>query len=198
MPDPTPAPVSPTGAPLLPPSIARWVTLAIVSALAVLGALVAIYPDSKGLQVALAVTTALAAVLGIASPGLRRAAVVLLCLAPLTLGACSAKQKAAVEAYFKAVGECSLGSATEQGKDLIAELDGATKRPGGIDWKARGTALGFDVLRCALEALAAVVQNRLELAVARNSMGALPDAEVGALRDQITRINIARMDLAAQ
>lgn len=86
MPDQFPSPVdpatglpaSPTGTPLLPPAVARYVTLAVVLALAVLGSLTAIYSESKGLQVALAITTAIAAVLGIASPGLRRQVVVLL------------------------------------------------------------------------------------------------------------------------
>lgn len=76
--DQTPAPVSPTGEPWLPPAIARWVTLAVVAALAGLGAAVAMYPDCRPLQIALAVVTAVAAVLGIASPGLRRLAVPLL------------------------------------------------------------------------------------------------------------------------
>lgn len=122
---------------------------------------------------------------------------VILLACALSLSACSAAQKAAVEAYFRAVGECSLGSATEQGAALIAELDTATKQPGQIDWKARGTALGFDVLKCALEALANVVQNRLEVAVAKVEMGAMPDAEVAALRDQLARVNLGRHDLEA-
>lgn len=87
-PTPTPAPVSPTGAPILPPKVAQWASIVLVAALAGLGSAVAMWPESKGLQVALAIVTALAAVLGIASPGLRRVSVVLLCLAPLALGGC--------------------------------------------------------------------------------------------------------------
>lgn len=82
--DTNPAPVSPTGSPLLPPSVARWVTLAVVALLAGLGSAVAFYPDSRPLQIALAVVTALAAVLGIASPGLRRVVVALLLVGTVT------------------------------------------------------------------------------------------------------------------
>lgn len=81
--DQTPAPVSPTGAPLLPPSVARWVTLAVVALLAGLGAAAVYYPDSHAVQIALAVVTAVAAVLGIASPGLRRLVVPLLVVGSL-------------------------------------------------------------------------------------------------------------------
>ena len=114
----------------------------------------------------------------------------------VSLSACSETQKKAVSDYFKTVGECSLSAATEQGSALIKELDTATSKPGNIDWKAKGTALGFDVLACALEALANIVQNRLDLALAPEQMGLMPDPKVIALRDQLTRINIAKMDLA--
>jgi len=64
--------VSPTGRPVLPPRVARWATLAVVALLAGLGSAAIYYPDAHAVQIALAVVTALAAVLGIASPGLRR------------------------------------------------------------------------------------------------------------------------------
>lgn len=69
---------SPTGTPLVPPNVFKWIALVVGVALTTLGSLVAIYPDVKGIQVALAIVGAVAAVLGIASPGLRKAVVVLL------------------------------------------------------------------------------------------------------------------------
>lgn len=81
--------VSPTGAPRLPPAIAQWVGLALVVALAALGALSTLYPEVRGIQVAFAVVTALAAALGIASPGLRKPLVALLMVGTLGLGGCA-------------------------------------------------------------------------------------------------------------
>lgn len=69
---------SPTGTPLIPPTAFKWVALVVGVALSALVSLIAIYPDAKGLQVALAIVSAIAAVLGIASPGIRKAVVVLL------------------------------------------------------------------------------------------------------------------------
>lgn len=185
-PNPEPA-VSPTGAPVLPPKAAQVLTYVVIAALAGLGSAVALWPDSKGLQVALAVVTALAAVLGIASPGLRRMSVVLLTAGALTLSACSAF-KADASRFFKLTAECSLGAATEEGAALIKDLDATTKM-GAVDWKAKGEALGWDVLACALEALAQVIQNRLELALAPEQMGLMPDPKVDDLVEQLSRVN---------
>ena len=182
MPSPV-EPVSPTGTPLLPPKVAQAATIIIVAALAGLGSAVAFWPDNRALQIALAVVTALAAVLGIASPGLRRMSIVLLAAGALTLSGCSAF-KADAGRFFKKVASCSLGAATEEGAALIKELDGATKA-GAVDWRAKGEALGWEVLACALEALAEVVQNRLELALAPEQMGLMPDPNVAALVEQL-------------
>lgn len=186
-------PVSPTGSPVLPPKWAQAATVVVVAALAGLGSAVAYWPDSRALQIALAVTTALAAVLGIASPGLRRTALVFLVASPLLLGGC-ALFKADASRFFKLTASCSLAGATEDGAALLKDLDTATKR-GSVDWRAKGEALGWDVLACALEALANVVQNRLELALAPEQMGLMPDSNVGALVEQLGRLHEG-LDLA--
>ena len=180
-------PVSPTGQPLLPPKVAQWLGVVIVAALAGVGAASAVYPDSKPLQITLAVLTALAAVLGIASPGLRRVSVVLLVAGSLTLAACSAV-KADASRFFKDLASCSLGAATDEGAKLIKDLDGATKL-GEVDWKAKGEALGWDVLACALEALGNIIQNRLEMALAYNKFGAKDDEALNSMVEQLSRVH---------
>ena len=83
MPDPT-DPTSPTGTPVIPPTVFKYVALVIAVALSVLGVLMGVYPAVHAYSLAFAIISAVAGVLGIASPGLRSAVKV---VAALALGA---------------------------------------------------------------------------------------------------------------
>jgi hypothetical protein len=106
---PETAKASPTGTPKLPVSVIGYITIGITVALAVLVSLVGIYPDSKALQVALAVVTALAGVLGIASPGLRKTAVVLALVLLPTLSGCVTIERIGAAAKLAAPGVLDCG-----------------------------------------------------------------------------------------
>ena len=85
----TPVPESPTGTPFIPPAAFKYIALVATLALAVLGALMGLYPENPTVKLAFAVASALAGVLGIASPGLRKTTVIFaLCCLPL-LGGCA-------------------------------------------------------------------------------------------------------------
>jgi hypothetical protein len=87
---PIPAPTSPTGIPWLPPVAAKYLGLTVLLALAVLGVLMGCYPNVHGFAVAFAVSSAVAGVLGIASPGLRTPTVgLLLCVGLLSATGCA-------------------------------------------------------------------------------------------------------------
>ena len=92
MTDPTTAspatPVSPTGTPWIPAAAQKYIILAIMLALAVLGVLMATYPAVHGFAVAFAIVSAVAGVLGIASPGIRTPTVGLLLCCALVFSAC--------------------------------------------------------------------------------------------------------------
>lgn len=153
--DTNPAPVSPTGAPLLPPSVARWVTLLIVALLAGLGSAVAFYPDSRPLQIALAVVTALAAVLGIASPGLRRVVVALLLVGTVTSASgCAWWQK---QHELKAdLSACATGVVVGEVEALMGEAAQAIQQ-NPVDWDRhldQLVARGGQAALCAILALA--------------------------------------------
>jgi disulfide bond formation protein DsbB len=151
----TAAPVSPTGAPLLPPSVARWVTLAVVAALAGLGAAVAMYPDCRPLQIALAVVTALAAVLGIASPGLRRVVVALLLVGTVT--SASGCAWLAKQADLKAdLSACASTAVVGEVEALMGEAATALQSSP-VDWDRhldQLVARGGQAALCAILALA--------------------------------------------
>lgn len=148
-------PASPTGTPLLPPAVARWATLVVVLALAVLGSLVAFFPESRGLQIGLAVTTAIAAVLGIASPGLRRAVSILLLVAVTVTGTSCAwlQQRPKLVADL---GACTSTAASGEVQALMGEaVTAMQQRP--VDWDAHLAALvanGGQAAICAIMALA--------------------------------------------
>lgn len=142
---------SPTGTPLLPQSIARWATVCVVTALAVLGALAACYPDSQEIRVALAVTTAIGAVLGIASPGLRRGVVPVLLVAALATSGCAWLTRAR-----PALAEC--GSSALAGAVDAALPDVAIALAGGeADWQGALDGVVARLGQAALCALAALV-----------------------------------------
>lgn len=148
-------PVSPTGSPLLPPSVARWVTLAVVALLAGLGSAVAFYPDSRPLQIALAVVTALAAVLGIASPGLRRVVVALLLLGTVTSASgCAWWQK---QTDLKAdLSACASTAVVGEVEALMGEAAAAIQSSP-VDWDKhldQLVARGGQAALCAIIALA--------------------------------------------
>ena len=153
--DQTPAPVSPTGAPLLPPAVARWVTLAVVALLAGLGSAAIYYPDNRPLQIALAVVTALAAVLGIASPGLRRIVVALLLVGTVTSASGCAwwRSKPQLQADLSA---CATGVVVSEVEALMGEAATALQQ-NPVDWDRHLDALvakGGQAALCAILALA--------------------------------------------
>ena len=131
-------------------------------ALATIGSLMIAYPDSRALQVALAVGSAVAGVLGIASPGLRKAAMVLLCVAPLALGGCASLQAGAARVGSRTL-DCSIGvlasGATEALPAVMDALGGSSG-----DWQSQldaiGVRAGGDILICAVRAAMAELSSR--------------------------------------
>lgn len=125
---------SPTGTPLIPPNVFKWVALAVGIALTALGSLVAIYPDVKAIQVALAIVGAVAAMLGIASPGLRKATGVLMMVGSvLGLSSCVHFDKPKLA---KGLEVCAAGFVDSEVQavlpDVLAAIQG--KSP---DWAAQ-------------------------------------------------------------
>jgi len=91
------APVSPTGTPWLPPSAVKWVTLIYLIVVAVLGVLAAQFPAVPAYSLALQLFGAVGAILGLASPGLRSAAKILVVgFLAVSLSSCALFQKAVV------------------------------------------------------------------------------------------------------
>lgn len=158
----TPPAVSPTGAPLLPPRIAQWLSVAVVAALAGLGTATALYPESRPLQIALAVVTALAAVLGIASPGLRRPVSMLL----LVLSVGSMSGCATIKAWWgrsePRVIDCMSSSVKQALPSVAGDVVEAMRSPGdpgprleGLRDRvaAKGQTALLDALACAVVAM---------------------------------------------
>lgn len=114
-----------TGEPLIPPAVFRWVALGYGILVAVLGTLLAYFPDVKGLQVGTALIVALAPVLGIASPGIRRAAMLaLLVLSPTMLTGCATFQRVGttVELAAPKVLDCGVDAAVAALPEVLAEV----------------------------------------------------------------------------
>ena len=141
MPDPTPAtpsplpsvldvPASPTGTPWIPATAQKYIALAIGIALAVLGVLMGVYPTIHGIGVAFSVLTAVAGVLGIASPGLRTPtvkvlAVCLLAGAVLTLSACPKRTP---------IQQQAINCMTDMGTNVLKHAPEIAAAIGSGDW----------------------------------------------------------------
>jgi hypothetical protein len=147
--------VSATGQPLVPPKYLPWL-------LAGYGALVAVTAGLAGIlgsgHIAVTVlgivVAALAPALGIASPGLRRAALVLLCLAPLTLTGCL-HLKPGADAKLIACGTDALQSEVAAVMPSVAEALQGTA----VDWQHQLDVVVAKAGSAALCALAVLVTN---------------------------------------
>lgn len=148
-------PQSPTGTPLLPPTIARWATLGVVVLLAGLTAAAVSYPEAKWLQIALSVVTAIGAVLGIASPGLRRTVGILLLVAvTVTASSCAWLQQR--PKLVADLGACATGAISSEVEALMGEAATALQSSP-VDWDAhldKLVAKGGQAALCAIMALA--------------------------------------------
>lgn len=114
-----------TGEPLFSPRVFRWVALGYAILVAVFGTLLTFYSDLHGIQVAAALVVALGPVLGIASPGIRKAAVLLvLALSPLALSSCATFQRVGttVELAAPKVLDCATDAAIAALPDVLAEV----------------------------------------------------------------------------
>lgn len=145
---PTP-PLSPTGTPIIPPKAFGWITLGVSLGLAVLGALALALPEYRWPGIALGVLSAVAGVLGMASPGLRKSAPVLLVALALGLSGCAWWQR--VEPQLADCGRAEVGPVLS---DVVQEVGVALNTPG-TDWQAALASIavkrGFDALACALQ-----------------------------------------------
>ena len=166
-------PVSPTGEPVIPPKVFKWLALGLSLALAVNGALLALYPDSKAAQVAFAILTAVAAVLGVTSPGLRKSAVVLLAVGALTLSGCQLF-KPSIKTDLRACAADAV-SAEVAGlmPDVVAAIQGDT-----ASWESQLDKLVANAGQAALCAIVAVVRN-LEVGSGGAGVGIVGPAEGG-------------------
>ena len=88
----TPA-LSPTGTPWLSPKVMKIIGLVVAILLAVLGVLTAAYPQQHVFALAFALVTAVGAVFGIASPGIRTPTVGLLLCCAIALVGCTPIEK---------------------------------------------------------------------------------------------------------
>lgn len=147
--------ISPTGRPILPPRVARWATLAVVALLAGLGSAAIYYPDAHAVQIALAVVTALAAVLGIASPGLRRIVVALLLVGTVTSASGCAWWRGQHELQAD-LSACATGVVVGEVEALMGEAAQALQYSP-VDWDRhldQLVARGGQAALCAILALA--------------------------------------------
>jgi hypothetical protein len=151
---------SPTGTPLLPPAVVRWlVPIYLIASGSGLGLLVQLEASPRVLAIAAFVVAAIGTLLGVASPGVRKLPGVQTLLALVALGclgtagtlACSAPQRRALATEMVNCGR-------QVAPALVAELAAAVARPGN-DWAA--TVKGIqektepELFRCALQALLA-------------------------------------------
>ena len=152
------ADTSPTGEPVIPPNVFKWIALGVVLVLSGLGAAMAFFPDNKVLQVIFSVLSAMAAVLGITSPGLRKAAVVLLVAGSMLLLPGCSLFKPTIKRDLQAC------AATAVDTEVAAVLPDVVKAIQGdaANWEAQLDTLVANFGQAAICAIAAVVRN-LEL-----------------------------------
>jgi hypothetical protein len=174
---------SPTGEPVIPPAVFKWLALGVSLVLAVCGSLLAVFPDSKTLLITLSITTAVAAVLGITSPGLRKALVVLLVAgAVLTTSTGCALFKPALKADLQSCASSAVSAEVANVMpDVLIAIQGDA-----ANWEGQLDKLIATAGQAALCALAALVRN-IEL----GSGGAgftLTPPERGGLPDSVMLI----------
>ena len=143
-------PVSPTGTPLIPPRVFMWLALVVGAALAALGALVGIYPEVHGFQVALAVVSAVAGVLGIASPGIRKQVIVLLAVSAVFSASGCSWLKPSVQAELV---KCGTGAMSDAVAGVMPDVVDAIQGSA-VDWDRRLDAV---VARAGGAALCAIL-----------------------------------------
>jgi hypothetical protein len=151
--------VSPTGTPILSPSVFKYIAIAVLILLAVLGVLIGFYPDVKHLQVAFALITAVGSVLGISSPGMRSVAKVLVLVFALA-AVSSLTSCATLGASAERVGKATLNCAASEVAAGVPDALGAVRDAlaGSTDqWKSQldtiAVKAGWDVLVCAVKAV---------------------------------------------
>lgn len=172
MPDPIPADTSPTGTPFVPPSVFRWIALIVVLGLAVLGVLAAEYPEAKAFPVAIQILAAVAAVLGIASPGLRKTVAVLLCVgfASVSLSGCHLTDVQRDKLMREVVDCASAAARPEIGgwvQDASAALAGSSTQAQADDALGRLVAAGGRLAICGI----GIALERLEAAMVAGGPG---------------------------
>ena len=174
-------PVSPTGEPVIPPKIFKWVALGISLALAIDGSLVAMYPESKAAQVVFAILTAIAAVLGVTSPGLRKSAVVLLAVGALTLSGCQLFKPTLKTDLRACAADAVSAEVASLMPDVVAAIQGDT-----ASWESQLDKLVANAGQAALCAIVAVVRN-LEMGSGGAGVG-IVKPEVGGLDNVTLRV----------
>jgi hypothetical protein len=188
MPDETVPPTSPTGTPLIPPRAFAIIGLVIAIGLAVLGALSLAYPDQHALVVALQVLSAVAGVLGIASPGVRRTVLPLLLVGVLSAG--SLTSCVATKAIGRATVDCAQKALSDGAAGMLGTvldiLGGPTS-----DYRDRLDRLalqaGSAVVICAVQSAVAYLDGELQK---RSACGTLASCYSGPA--PMTDIQIAR------
>lgn len=116
-----------TGEPLFAPKVFKIVALVYSVLVVALATLLSFFPDVKAIQVVSALLVALAPVLGIASPGLRKAAMVFLLLGvTVTSSGCAFMQRAGRTAELAApqLIDCTLEAGKEAFPAMVAEVFG--------------------------------------------------------------------------
>lgn len=184
-------PVSPTGAPIVSPAAFKIIALVVMLALAVLGVLVAEYPDTKGFTVALQILSAVAGLLGIASPGLRKASSVGLLLVALSMSSC--KTMSAVQPAASRVADATFDCAAKEIAQQVLDLRGPVHDAlsgSTTDWEPtldRLVASAGDVGICAVKGAASELLAALTGAGAQRWSGAFL---VGP--DRMTELQLSR------
>lgn len=174
-------PVSPTGEPVIPPKIFKWVGLAIVVALVTLGVLSDQYPEIKAFGTAFAILTAIAAVLGVTSPGLRKSAVVLLAVGAFTLSGCQLFKPALKTDLRACAADAVSAEVASLMPDVVAAIQGDT-----ATWESQLDKLVANAGQAALCAIVAVVRN-LEMGSGGAGVG-IVKPEVGGLDNVTLRV----------
>lgn len=116
-----------TGEPLIPPRVFKVVALVYGALVVTLGTLLGFFPDVRALQVVSALLVALGPVLGIASPGLRKVAIVLLLVGVTFTGSgCALSQRVGKTAELAApqLIDCTLEAGKEAFPAMVAEVFG--------------------------------------------------------------------------
>jgi hypothetical protein len=177
-----PAVPSPTGTPYINPEAYKWAGLAAAVILAVLGVLAGAFPESKGLTVALQIAGSLAALLGIASPGLRRAApLIVVAVLGLSLTGCVKLKpwpSQAIDCGKAEVASLVPGLLADVGAALFAAPCSVQPCAGWDTALDRLVAKGGDAALCAVRALVADLESGTAGGAGPGLVGVSPSAAV--------------------